>query len=72
MKLEVNTTSVTQTANELLGQKEKSLYYLIIGEGDKKLVINVGQKTHDSVKELTKPRDEKTVINVLPPENGKK
>lgn len=68
MKLEVTTTKVKQEANEVLGTKEKELYYLIIGEGDNKLIINVGQKTHDSVAILTKPREEKTVINVLPPE----
>lgn len=72
MKIEVATTSVTQTASEVLGTKEKTLYYLIIGEGDNKAVINVGEKTHNTVKELTKPRDEKTVINVLPPEEKKK
>lgn len=72
MKLEVATTSTKQGANEVLGTKEKELYYLIIGEGESRLVINVGQKTHDSVKELTKPRETSTTVNVLPPENGKK
>lgn len=70
MKLEVTTTSVKQEANAVLNTKEKELYYLIIGEGESKLVINVGQKTHDSVKELTKPRETSTVVNVLPPEKG--
>lgn len=68
MKLEIATTSVTQTANEVLGTPEKTLYYLVIGEGENKMTINVGKKTHDQVKELTKPRDTKTVINVLNPE----
>lgn len=74
MKLEIATTSVKQEANTVLGTKEKELYYLIIGEGDNKLVINVGQKTHDSVKELTKPREEKTTLQIFPPEEegGKK
>lgn len=49
----VTTTSVKQEANEILGSKEKSLYYLLIRVGDKVMTINVGQKTHDSVKELT-------------------
>lgn len=72
MKLEVAVTSVTQTASPVLGTEEKTLYYLILGEGEKKAVINVGKKTHDTVAELTKPREEKTVINVLPPEEKKK
>lgn len=60
--MKISTTTVTQTANEILGTKEKKLYYLIIQtdryETDnekterEKLVINVGEKTHNKVKEL--------------------
>lgn len=46
----VQATSVTQSANTVLNTKEKILWYLIIGEGENKIVINVGEKTHDSVK----------------------
>lgn len=53
-KLEVKTTSVTQSANEMLGTKDKTLYYLIIGEGETKVTINVGEKTHKAVNNLTK------------------
>ena len=53
MNAKVNTTSVTQSANEILGTEEKTLYYLIIETGKGKLTINVGKKTHDQVKELT-------------------
>lgn len=50
MNATIQTTTVTQTANEVLGTTEKKLYYLIIkNERDEKLTINVGQKTHDSV-----------------------
>lgn len=56
-------TNVTQTANEVLGTKEKTLYYLIVEvEGKEKLVINVGEKTHNAVLELTKPKDVTTKI----------
>lgn len=54
MKTEVNATSVTQAANKILGTIDKILYYLIIGEGAEKIVINVGKKTHDSVLDYTK------------------
>lgn len=50
---EVTTTSVNQTANEVLGTPAKSLYYLIIKTAKGQLNINVGQKTHDEVKRLT-------------------
>lgn len=51
----VTTTKVTQTANEVLGTAEKTLYYLILEvEGKEKMVVNVGEKTHDKVLELTK------------------
>lgn len=53
--MKITTTSVSQTANEVLGTAAKELYYLIIENNKgKKLVVNVGKKTHDSVLELTK------------------
>lgn len=63
-------TNVQQTANELLGTKEKTLYYLIVEvEGKNKLVINVGEKTYNSVLELTKPKEVTTKIEGI---GGKK
>lgn len=53
MKIEVTTTSTKQEANDILGTPAKTIYYLIIGEGENKVVIHVGQKTHDSIKTLT-------------------
>lgn len=50
----VTVTSVTQSANEVLGKKESKLYYLILETAKGKMTINVGQKTHDQVEELTK------------------
>lgn len=53
--MKIQTTSVTQTANEVLGTKEKKLYYLIIENSKgEKLTVNVGQKTHDEVMKLSK------------------
>lgn len=53
--MKIQTTSVTQSANEVLGVKEKKLYYLLIENSKgEKLQINVGQKTHDEVQKLTK------------------
>lgn len=53
----ITTTSITQTSNEILGTEEKTLYYLIIEvQGKEKLVINVGDKTHKKVTELTKTK----------------
>lgn len=46
-------TSITQTANELLGKKETKLYYLLVETEKGKMTINVGQKTHDEVNKLT-------------------
>lgn len=54
----VTTTSVTQTANELLGKKEATLYYLIIENEKEKIIINVGEKTHNQVKKLTTGQQE--------------
>lgn len=52
----VTTTTVTQTANEILGTKEKNLHYLIIETEKGKLVINVGEKTTAEVKKLTEEK----------------
>lgn len=50
--MKVQTTTIDQTANEILGTEAKTLYYLILGEGDNKITINVGKKTHETVKAL--------------------
>lgn len=51
-KLNVTTTTVTQTGSEELGTKEKKLYYLIIEDGVRKVIINVGEKTIEKVNQL--------------------
>lgn len=48
----VDVARSTQSAIPELGQAEKTLYYLVIGEGDKKIVINVGEKTYSKVAKL--------------------
>lgn len=53
----VQTTSIKQTSNELLGTPEKELYFLVIETPKGKLTINVGKKTHDQIKELTVPME---------------
>lgn len=51
--MKIETTSVTQTANKLLGTEEKSLYYLLITNSKgNKMTVNVGKKTHDQVQQL--------------------
>ncbi len=49
MLLEVNTTKVKQESNAILNTAEKTLYYLLIGQGETKTVINVGEKTYATV-----------------------
>lgn len=46
MKLSVKSVAQTSVISD------KELYYLIIGEGEKKVVINIGKKTYDGVNEL--------------------
>lgn len=52
--MKIQTTVVTQTANEILGIDSKQLYYLIIKTDDElnKIVVNVGEKTHNNVLSL--------------------
>lgn len=49
---EIQTTTITQFANEILGTPEKQLYYLIIKTQKGKRVVNIGQKTHDEIYKL--------------------
>lgn len=56
---QVTTTSVTQTANKVLGTEEKTLFYLILETEKGKLIVNVGQKTHDKVKLITEEEKQK-------------
>lgn len=52
-KMKIQTTTVTQSSNELLGTESKILYYLIItNDKGEKVTLNVGQKTHESIKKL--------------------
>lgn len=71
--MKIQTTTVTQTSNEVLGTPEKKLYYLIItNEKNEKLVVNVGEKTHDGVKKLLGEDETKLKIEEEKPKGGKK
>ena len=53
MKQEVKVTTNVQTAIPELDRAEKIMYYLIIGEGQTKVVINIGKSKYDEIKALT-------------------
>lgn len=53
MNAKLETTTVTQSANEVLKTKEKKLYYLVVTTPKGSMTINVGEKTHEKVKNLT-------------------
>lgn len=54
MALKVTVAKSTQSAIPELGKKENTLYYLVIAKGEEKVVINVGEKTYNSVDKLCK------------------
>lgn len=59
--MKVTTTNVTQSANEILGKKETVMYYLIVENNiGKKLIINVGKKTHDEIQLLNETESVET------------
>lgn len=58
-KLTVKTTSQTHPGNEVLGTKNKTMYYVIIGEGNEKVVIRCGEENHEKLITLTKGTNEK-------------
>lgn len=56
--MKIVTTSVTQEANKVLDTAEKKLYYLIIQNNKgRKMIVNVGKKTHDDVLALNMEED---------------
>lgn len=67
----VQVTYVEQTANEVLGTKAKKLWFIVIETPNGKYQMNVGEKSYEEINRLTVPREEKTVVQVLPPD-GKK
>lgn len=66
-KLLVTITTTSQLANEVLGTPNKTLHYLILGEGNNKVIINVGEKTNLSVMKLLNETEEE-----LKKDNGSK
>lgn len=48
--MKVQVTTIEQTANEVLGKKAETLRYLVLGEGENQITINIGQKSYDKVK----------------------
>lgn len=39
----------TQEAIPDLGKNAKTLYYMVIGEGEDKIIMNIGEKTYNSI-----------------------
>ena len=58
MKQEVKVTTSTQTAIPELKRPEKTIYFLIIGEADKQVVITIGKGNYDAIKSLEKTSNE--------------
>ena len=56
MQQEVKVTTRTQTAIPELKRPEKIMYILIIGEGEKQVVINIGKGNYDAIKSLEKTK----------------
>lgn len=52
MKLEIKTAKSTQSAVPELKREEKTLYFLIIGNEDAIVTLNVGEKTYNSITKL--------------------
>ena len=50
--MKISTTKQTQGALPELGREEKTMYWLIIGEGEDKYALNVGKKSYEEVNRL--------------------
>lgn len=65
MKHTVKRAKSTQSAISEIGREEKSLYYLIIGEGDNKVIINIGEKTYEKIGTLVE-EEKLTLTDKIP------
>lgn len=52
MKLQVKLGMAVQSAVPETGKPEVKTYYLVLGENEKKVVVNIGEKTFDKIKKL--------------------
>ena len=57
--MKISTIQQTQGALPELGREEKTMYWLIIGEGEDKYALNVGKKTYEEVNKLIAKEAEK-------------
>ena len=64
MKMKVSTTKQTQGALPELGREEKTMHWLIIGEGEDKYTLNVGKKSYEEVNKLIAKEAEKENPNL--------
>jgi len=63
-QLPIAVAQSTQTAIPELKKEATTLNYLIIGEGDDKIVINIGTKTYEKVNSLiNKPEKNKNAMD---------
>lgn len=65
MKLEITVAQVAVEANAALGRPAKSLEYLVIGEGEKKVIVQCGRKTYDGVQELLMEQGTGPIIGTM-------
>ena len=57
--MKISTVKQTQGALPELGRQEKTMYWLIIGEGEDKYALNVGKKSYEEVNKLIEKEAEK-------------
>nr|WAE43643.1 MAG: hypothetical protein [Microviridae sp.] len=64
-RVKIQTTRSVLPAIPELERKETTLYYLIIGEGVNKVIINVGDKTYKSVQHVLDETVEEPVTRAI-------
>lgn len=70
--MKVTTTSVTQTANAILGKTETTLYYVIVENNiGKKHIIGVGKKTADAIQLLIETEGQESTLLIEQPKKEK-
>lgn len=72
MKLEIKTAKSVQPAIPELKREEKTLYFLVIGNDDGIVTLNVGEKTFTSINKLIENEQKATPETKLDNPNKKR
>ena len=62
--MKITTAKTSVTGNDIIGTKDKDLFYVVFGEGENKYAMNIGEKSYNKINELLNEEKERGSIEV--------